>query len=196
VGDKMPTANPRAAAAWARACWVLAGSAVTSGAPSRMPVASSAAASRPRTQTATIASATGRTAANLATASRIAHGDRGAGDDGSPAARAAAARRAAFLAVRSQRGPGQYRALPKIPIRAGASVSDTSIAVSTVTASAGPKARISCIFATPSDAVPAATRRPAARMIGAYSAVVSRAAWTRGSPSASRSRMPDMKKTE
>ena len=83
-----------------------------------------------------------------------------------------------------------------MPISAGASVSDTSIAVSTVTASAGPKARISCILATPSEAVPAVTRRPAARMIGAYSAVVSRAAWTRDRPSARRFRMPDMKKTE
>ena len=193
----MPAANPCAAAAWARACCVLPGSAVTSGAPSRMPVASTAAASRPSTQRATITSATGRTAANLATASRIAHGERGGA--AAPARRppaAAAARRAAFLAVRNQRGPGQYRALPKMPISAGASVSDTSIAVSTVTARAGPKARISCILATPSEAVPAATRRPAARTIGENSAAVSRAAWMRGKPSASRFRMPDMKKTE
>ena len=81
-------------------------------------------------------------------------------------------------------------------INAGASVSDTSIAASTVTARAGPNARMSCILATASEAVPAATRMPAARMMGENSAVVSRAAWMRGSPSASRLRIPDMKKTE
>lgn len=50
------------------------------------------------------------------------------------------------------------------------------MAVSTVTASAGPKARMSGIGAAASEAVPAATRTPAATMIGANSAVVSRAA--------------------
>jgi hypothetical protein len=56
---------------------------------------------------------------------------------------------------------------------------DTTIAVSTV-----------------SDAVAAVTIRPAAVMIGADSAVASRAARTRGTPSASRARIPSRKNTE
>ena len=134
-------------------------------------------------------------AANLAMLSLTRHGERG-WRTGVPSAAASAACLAAALDLRSHRGPGQNRALPKMPISAGASVRDTTMAVSTVTASAGPKARISCIFATASDAVPAATRMPAARMIGEKSAVVRRAACTFVRPSASRLRMPDMKKTE
>ena len=59
VGDRTPTANPLAAAAWARAGWLLAGSAVTSGAPSRMRVAFTATPSSARTHAAVMSSATG-----------------------------------------------------------------------------------------------------------------------------------------
>ena len=185
VGDTMPTAKPFPAAACARAGWESLGSAVTSGAPSLMPAAPSATASSASTHAATMTSATGLVAANLATPSRTRHGDRGGGC-GLPSACARAARRAAFLAFLNQCGPGQNKAVPKMPISAGASVSETTIAVSTVTASAGPNALTSCTFAIASAAVPAATRIPAARMIGANSAVVSRAACSFVRPSARR----------
>ena len=85
---------------------------------------------------------------------------------------------------------------PNTDISAGVSVIDTTIAVSTVSASAGPKSRSDWFLATISAAVLAATMRPAARMIGANSAVACRAAWTRCTPSASLARMPDRKNTE
>jgi len=84
---------------------------------------------------------------------------------------------------------------PNTDISAGASVIDTAIAVSTVSASAGPNSRSDWSLATVSDAVLAATMRPAARMIGANSAVASRAAGPLGTPSASLARMPDRKNT-
>ena len=73
---------------------------------------------------------------------------------------------------------------------AGHSVIDTTIAVSTVSASPGPNVRSRSVRATTSDAVAAATIRPAVAMIGENSAVDSRAACTRGTPSASRARIP------
>jgi hypothetical protein len=85
---------------------------------------------------------------------------------------------------------------PNTDISAGASVIDTAIAVSTVRASAGPNSRSTSFLATMSDAVLAATMSPAAAMIGANSAVASRAAGSRPTPSASLARMPDRKNTE
>jgi hypothetical protein len=73
---------------------------------------------------------------------------------------------------------------------AGASVIATTMAVSTVRASAGPNARSGPTLATVSEAAPPATTRPAVRIMGVNSAVVRRAACARGSPSASRERMP------
>ena len=61
------------------------------------------------------------------------------------------------------------------------------MAVTTVSASAGPNA---------ASVLTRATTRPAVRMIGVNSAVVRRAARRRGSPSASRLRMPARKNTE
>ena len=81
-------------------------------------------------------------------------------------------------------------------ISAGVRVSATAIAVTTVSASAGPNAASVPTLATVSAAMPPATTRPAVRMIGRYSAVVRRAAWRRGSPSARRLRMPARKNTE
>jgi len=70
------------------------------------------------------------------------------------------------------------------------------MAVTTVSASAGPNAASVLTRATTSAAIPPATTRPAVRMIGVNSAVVRRAARRRGSPSASRLRMPARKNTE
>ena len=81
-------------------------------------------------------------------------------------------------------------------MRAGSSVIETTIAVSTVSANPGPNARSKSVLATASDAVAVVTIRPAAAMIGADSAVASRAACTRGTPSASRARIPSRKNTE
>ncbi len=73
---------------------------------------------------------------------------------------------------------------------AGASVTATSSAISTVMARAGPNARSEPSRAAVSEAMPAATTRPAVTMIGVYSAVVCRAAGPRRSPAASRARIP------
>ena len=80
-------------------------------------------------------------------------------------------------------------------ISAGPRVIDTAIAVSTVSARPGPNALSSFVLATAREAAAAATMTPAARMIGANSAVASRAARTRGRPSATRARIPSRKNT-
>ena len=67
---------------------------------------------------------------------------------------------------------------------AGARVIDTTSAVRTVSASPGPNAWSNWVLATASDAVAAATMRPAATTIGVTSAVASLAAFARGTPSA------------
>ena len=79
---------------------------------------------------------------------------------------------------------------------AGARVTATTMPVSTVSASAGPKAWRVPILATPSEAIPAVTTNPAVTMMGANSAVVWRAASTRPRPLASLERMPARKNTE
>ena len=80
-------------------------------------------------------------------------------------------------------------------ISAGPRVIDTAIAVSTVSARPGPNALSSFVLATASAAAEAATMTPAAKMIGANSAVASRAARTRGAPPATRARIPSRKNT-
>ena len=80
-------------------------------------------------------------------------------------------------------------------ISAGPRVIDTAIAVSTVSARPGPNALSSFVLATAREAAAAATMTPAARMIGANSAVASRAARTRGTPPATRARIPSRKNT-
>ena len=97
---------------------------------------------------------------------------------------------------RSRAGRGRNSRPPNIAISAGPSVIDTVTATSTVSASPGPNARSNSVLATASEAVAAATMRPAAAMIGPTSAVASRAARTRGTPSASRPRRPSKKNTE
>ena len=78
---------------------------------------------------------------------------------------------------------------------AGPRVIDTAIAVRTVSARPGPNALSSFVLATTREAAAAATITPAATMIGANSAVASRAARTRGTPSAAWARMPSRKNT-
>ena len=68
--------------------------------------------------------------------------------------------------------------------------------LATVSASPGPNARSRSVLATASDAVAAATIRPAVAMIGANSAVASRAARTRGTSPARRACIPSRKNTE
>ena len=92
--------------------------------------------------------------------------------------------------MRRRSGTRRNSSPPNTAIRAGSSVIDTTIAVSTVSASPGPNARSNSVLATASEAVAAATIRPAVAMIGENSAVASRAARTRGTPSASRARIP------
>ena len=64
-----------------------------------------------------------------------------------------------------------------------------------MSASPGPNALSNCVLATASEAEAAATMTPAATIIGANSAVASRAARTRGTPPARRARMPSRKNT-
>ena len=78
---------------------------------------------------------------------------------------------------------------------AGPRVIDTAIAVRTVSARPGPNALSSFVLATTRVAAAAATMMPAARMIGANSAVASRAARIRGTPPATCARMPSRKNT-
>jgi len=78
---------------------------------------------------------------------------------------------------------------------AGPRVIDTAIAVRTVSARPGPNALSNFVLATIREAAAAATMMPAARMIGANSAVASRAARIRGTPSAIWARMPSRKNT-
>ena len=80
-------------------------------------------------------------------------------------------------------------------ISAGPRVIDTAIVVRTVSAKPGPNALSSFALATMREAAAAATITPAARMIGATSAVASRAARTRGTPPATRARIPSRKNT-
>ena len=179
VGDKMPGAKPSEAAVLARTAVALAGSSPISGDPRRKSRATQAAASRPTVQAAAISSAMGRAAATRAAVNR---------------ARRACGSRAPGR--RSRSGTRRNSSPPNTAMRAGSSVIETTIAVSTVSASPGPNARSKSVLATASDAVAAVTIRPAAAMIGADSAVASRAACTRGTPSASRARIPSRKNTE
>jgi hypothetical protein len=75
-------------------------------------------------------------------------------------------------------------------------VTETASPTRTVSARAGPKMRKNSSWATSSEAVPAVTIRPAARMIGVNSAVVARVASSRLSPSSRRWRSPERKKIE
>jgi hypothetical protein len=178
VGDKMPGAKPSAAAALARTAVAEAGSSRISGDPRRRSRAPQAAASRPAVHAATTSTATGRATASRATASRSDAGSRLLAP-GRP----------------NRAGTGRNSRPPNTAISAWPSVIDTAIAVSTVSASPGPNALSTCVLATASEAVAAATMRPAAMMIGVTSAVASRAARTRGTPPASRPRMPSRKNT-
>ena len=96
---------------------------------------------------------------------------------------------------RSQRGTGRKSMPPKMAMSAGPRVIDTAIAVRTVSARPGPNALSIFVLATTREAAAAATIMPAARMIGANSAVARRAARIRGTPPATWARMPSRKNT-
>ncbi len=159
----MPGANPAEAAALARAAADEGGISPMSGDPSPSPRAPAAAMASPATHPAITSSATGLEVANRAS--------RELGLGGLPGE-----------TLRNIRPPNA-------PISAGISVSDTTMATSTVAASPGPKARSKPPRATRSVAVPAATISPAVKTIGDDAAVASRAACRRSAPSASRVRI-------
>jgi hypothetical protein len=206
VGDKMPGAKPFAAASCADLAGDEAGSSLTSGEPRRGCRAAKASASRPAVHATAAIRATGQAAANRARPlARTLGGDRRGTFApsrllaASPAGAGPAVTRPAVTGPEGGRrrdGTDRNSRPPNTAISAGAKVIDTTIAVSTVSASAGPNSRSDRFWATASEAVVAATMRPAARMIGTNSAVASRAAGSLRTPAPRPARMPDRKNTE
>ena len=180
-GPTTPSAKPAAAALAARATGWSPGTEETKPTLSRMVVTGHAAAARAPADSTTSSAATPRRVINAAK-------------------RALASRRctgsSSFVTTSRTIRVGQNARPPRIASNAGHSVAATSRPTSTVSPSPGPKPRNSGEWAAISDAVPAATVSPATVTIGATSAVLSTAAACRSSPSRSRFRIPDRKKTQ